>query len=237
MEAGRAERMEALRLRMAQEAKDEEEREQAKEKPEVWGGHDEEVSIGQSPSPIKTSCDPIQPPAAIRTLMEHTAKSLLTSPNPQVLELRILTHHAGDARFSFLKGRYKDTWEAIKRGDKPKQPKLEESTSKGGLGGLMGDYGDSDSENSDEPEGNTEPPSPPPLPPPPSLLGDVEPSEANPDVAKTSPAGTEQNNLAGKDQEEQARALRREKARAWMAARKQAVNEAIPGSDVVNEKT
>jgi hypothetical protein len=44
MEAGRAERMEALRLQMAQETKDEEEREQGKEKSEVWGGHDEEVS-------------------------------------------------------------------------------------------------------------------------------------------------------------------------------------------------
>jgi hypothetical protein len=52
MEAGRAERMEALRLRMAQEAKDEEEREQGKEKLEVWVGDDEEVSVEVSRSEI-----------------------------------------------------------------------------------------------------------------------------------------------------------------------------------------
>jgi hypothetical protein len=168
--------------------------------------------------------------------MEHTAKSLLTSPNPQVLELRILTHHAGDARFSFLKGRYKDTWEAIKRGDKPKQPKLKESTGKGGLGGLMGDYGDSDSEDSDEPEGVVKPSSPPPLPPSPPLPEVVEPSKVNVNDTEALPPAAEQSNSAGEDQEEQARALRREKARAWMAARKQAVNEAVPGEDIVNEE-
>lgn len=46
LEAGRAERMEALRLRMEKEAKEEEaRRKEAQEVSEVWGGHDEEVSI------------------------------------------------------------------------------------------------------------------------------------------------------------------------------------------------
>jgi hypothetical protein len=168
--------------------------------------------------------------------MEHTAKSLSTSPNPQVLELRILTHHAGDARFSFLKGRYKDTWEAIKRGDKPKETKPEGPTSKVGLGGLMGDYGDSDSEDSDEPEGVIEPSSPPPLPPSPPLPEQAKQSEGlSADVGEASPNATEQIEPVSEDQEEQARALRREKARAWMAARKQAVNETVPGEDIVKE--
>lgn len=154
--------------------------------------------------------------------MEHTAKSLLTSPNPQVLELRILTHHAGDARFSFLKGRYKDTWEAIKRGEKPKDPKSDAASSKSGLGGLMGDYGDSESEDSDGQERVSEPPSPPPLPPaPPHPEHDKSSSDASVEEEEVTPVVAAQNDLEAEDQEAQARALRREKARAWMAARKQ----------------
>lgn len=161
-----------------------------------------------------------QPPAAIRTLMEHTAKSLLASPNSQVLELRILTHHAGDTRFSFLKGRYKDTWESIKRGEKPAQAAT--TTGSSGLGGLMGGY-DSDDESE---EGD--PPLPPPFPP-----SQESPAGAETQIgseAKTPPPPPPEDNdvletsaveAAVNEEEKQARELRKEKAKAWMAARRQ----------------
>ncbi|GHJ86189.1 hypothetical protein NliqN6_2591 [Naganishia liquefaciens] len=206
LEAGRAERLQAMNLRLEQEAADED-RLQASDKGKevVWGGHDEE------------------PPSAIKTLMMHTAKSLLSSPNPQVLELRILTHHAGDPRFSFLKGRYKNTWEAIKRGEKPD---LDAGKSKGGLGGLMGEYGDSDSDDSDAEKGNLELPTPPPLPPSAPLPDEedlasgqnLDPEAVLPDQAARS--GVE-NGLEDGDKDARARMLRREKALAWIAARRQ----------------
>lgn len=155
--------------------------------------------------------------------MEHTAKSLVASPNPQVLELRILTHHAGDARFSFLKGRYKDTWEAIKRGDKPVEAMT--TTGNGGLGGLMGGYDSDESDDGSEEEGD--PPLPPPLPPseePPAVsqtqtvIGpDPPPPLPEDDDVPETPAVE----ATVKEDEERARELRKEKAKAWMAARRQ----------------
>ncbi|KAJ9104174.1 hypothetical protein QFC20_004611 [Naganishia adeliensis] len=197
MEAGRRERMEALRLKG--EAEEEEER----------GKRGWMRMFGEG-----------MPPAAIRTLMEHTAKSLLASPNSQVLELRILTHHAGDTRFSFLKGRYKDTWESIKRGEKPAQAAT--TTGSSGLGGLMGGY-DSDDESE---EGD--PPLPPPFPP-----SQESPAGAETQIgseAKTPPPPPPEDNdvletsaveAAVNEEEKQARELRKEKAKAWMAARRQ----------------
>lgn len=160
--------------------------------------------------------------------MEHTAKSLLSSPNPQILELRILTHHAGDARFSFLKGRYKNTWQAIKRGDKPEKTGVEAPTpvSAGGLGGLMGGY-ESEDDTADEAD-------PPPLPPSPPLPeSSVVPDRADSEtilgaVPLPPPSEDAEDERSGDrldtnepDEEAQARALRRDKARAWMAARRQ----------------
>lgn len=48
--------------------------------------------------------------------MTHTLTSLLSASNPQILELRILTLHHSDERFSFLKtgGRYRTAWERLK---------------------------------------------------------------------------------------------------------------------------
>lgn len=161
--------------------------------------------------------------------MTHTAASLKSSPNPQILELRILTHHSADNRFEFLKGRYKNTWMAIKAG-KPtvgeEKTVVPAVTGKqgGGLTGLMGNYGDSDSEDdSEEGEGAqaAEPPAapadeglPPPPPSPPSHpLGD------SPDtVAADPPADT----LA--ETQEEVLARRREKAKRWAEARRKAMD-------------
>jgi hypothetical protein len=109
--------------------------------------------------------------------MRHTLKSLTSSPNPQILELRIMTHHASDPRFSFLKtnGRYSAYWQSLKGGP---EKKVEQGTK---LGGLMGMYAgsdsgsetgdDSDGEGVREPSGSP-PPGPPQSPPP---LPDEEP--------------------------------------------------------------
>ncbi|WWC61750.1 uncharacterized protein I303_104335 [Kwoniella dejecticola CBS 10117] len=121
-----------------------------------------------------------KPPEAILALMRHTAKAIFASPNPSVLEMRILTNHSNDERFSFLKGRYKDVWDKIKSDLKKEKEgeRREKERSKGldlGLGGLGGYDSDSDSdsgEGSGRSDGEEEVPksphsSPPPPPPPP----------------------------------------------------------------------
>lgn len=147
--------------------------------------------------------------------MTHTAASLKSSPNPQILELRILTHHSSDTRFEFLKGRYKSTWAAIKagkplavKGEKKVPVVVEKKT--GGLTGLMGDYGDSNSEEESE-EGEPEAPVedvPPPPPSPPSHP--LEPPDGPPSTEAADAVDSQAELLA----------RRREKARLWAEARK-----------------
>ena len=115
--------------------------------------------------------------------MKHTAKSISTSPNPQILEMRILANHASDERFAFLRGRWPDAWVSVKerlrrvRINDPERKKKEEKA----VGALLGGY-DSSAEDSEEDEENEDeeavsgtplPPDeeglPPPPPSPPSL--------------------------------------------------------------------
>lgn len=94
-----------------------------------------------------TLTDPPPQPTAIQlTLMTRLHATLLASPNPALLEIRILANHASDERFSFLRrgGRYRAIWEEMK------SAKVEEKeVVGGGLGGLAG-YGSSDSDEEDE---------------------------------------------------------------------------------------
>jgi len=48
------------------------------------------------------------------TLMQRTAAHIASSPNPEQLEMRILANHGNDARFSFLRGRWKCAWVRLK---------------------------------------------------------------------------------------------------------------------------
>jgi hypothetical protein len=186
--------------------------------------------------------------------MRHTYKSLAASPNPQVLELRILTHHSGDTRFSFLKGRYRAAWDAIKSGkDFPTRSTQATATSrvplaasvatKVGIGGLMGDYGDSDSEGegSEEKENEEDGVFVPPLPESdaPPAAPDSQPEQTDEAINQTSALplpedsqlpigdGPDAPTAPSEEDEEEvkARAIRREKARAWMAARKKEATE------------
>lgn len=91
----------------------------------------------------------------------------------------------------------------------------------------MGDYGDSDSEDSDVEEGVPEPPSPPQLPPSPPLPASVSSIAGDTKTTEEVPPGeTAQNGKEDEDKEAQARTLRREKALAWMAARRLAGDQA-----------
>jgi hypothetical protein len=137
------------------------------------------------PAILNSHPQPLQPPAQTLALMTHTLTSLLSASNPQILELRILTLHHSDERFSFLKtgGRYRKAWERLKRDEgvgtevEAKKPAGSGSGSRGsGLGGLMGAYADSDSDDDEESakDGEDVPPIPD-APPPPSPPRDPPP--------------------------------------------------------------
>lgn len=143
--------------------------------------------------------------------MSHTAQSLSTSPNPRLLEMRILTHHAQDERFDFLRGRYKDTWIRLKSEARQVKAKPKEEKA---MGALVGGYESSD----DEMEGEVMGPLASPPPPPP---GEAPPE---PDDAHTSPSVVDEreeeheSHLIGKDEEETKR-QRRLRAEEWKRKR------------------
>lgn len=142
--------------------------------------------------------------------MSHTAFSLSSSPNPRLLEMRIMTHHANDDRFAFLRGRYKSIWlqtkeEARKSKSRPKEEKA--------MGALVGGY-----ESSDEDDEDNEPEDLPPTPPPDDgfphepPLPDSGPSKSDEQGAETKVADDEV------DEEEKKRERRR-RAEEWKRKR------------------
>ena len=95
----------------------------------VWGGSDE------LPDDTQTE------------LMRRTAAHILAAQNSAQLEMRILANHGADKRFAFLRGRWKNTWLAIKARIRESQKAPEPPTAPSALG--LGDYGDSDEESDD----------------------------------------------------------------------------------------
>lgn len=80
--------------------------------------------------------------------MTRLHATLLASPNPTLLEIRILANHAADARFGFLRrgGQYRAIWEKMRT-------KVEEKEAvNGGLGGLAGYGSDSDGDEVEKDE-------------------------------------------------------------------------------------
>ncbi|WVW83775.1 hypothetical protein I302_105796 [Kwoniella bestiolae CBS 10118] len=172
-----------------------------------------------------------EPPAPILALMQHTSRAIFSSPNPSVLELRILTNHAKDERFEFLKGRYKSTWERIK-GElrKGKQVEQREREKVKGIG--LG-YDSSDDTDSDEEDGvgDIPPPPPPPpeddevdeMPPPPPEHGSVPPTV----VQDHTPPPSKDNQISiegAVNEEEEKKRIRRLRMEEWK--RKRAVEKA-----------
>jgi len=202
--------MEALRAqRVAERVKEEVNEQLAKSEASSngWGGDDEE------------------PPPAVLTLMSHTAQSLSKSPNPRLLELRILTNHSTDERFAFLRGRWKNTWERVKvqaRKGKVKDPAVEEKE-KQSVGALIGGYA-SDSAEDDDDGSPDEPEELPPPPPPPIRLDSPGEDDLGsvPDVTYRPEPEDEQpptkNQIDGISEEEVKR-IRRQRAEEWKRQR------------------
>ena len=114
--------------------------------------------------------------------MSHTAISLSKSPNPHLLEMRILANHSNDDRFAFLKGRWKDAWEKAKEGvrkSRQNDPKKKEKEEKA-MGALVGGYESSE----DETEDGDGPP-----PPPRDLMDSLPPPPPDDDNTAQSPPG------------------------------------------------
>lgn len=153
--------------------------------------------------------------------MSHTAASLLASPNPRILESRILLNHASDERFDFLKGRWKLTWERTRKDARAKRDlasgRVEKE--KKAISGLIGAY---DSDSDDEQEKDTEPevePPPPPvedLPVPPSPPS-TRPIEQLPKPKQATPV-TGDADIANEAEKQR---LRRLKAEEWKKKRAQ----------------
>ncbi|WVQ99277.1 hypothetical protein IAU59_006409 [Kwoniella sp. CBS 9459] len=193
---------------------------------------DQALGVGGSTHGWK---DDEEPSASILATMQHTARAIYSSPNPSILEMRILTNHAKDERFEFLKGRYKAAWDKVKqklKDEKDDQRKAEEK--KRGLGGLMGGYESSDDgdDNQDgdedvgEPVGEAPPPPPPnegddvpppPSPPPPPPFDDT---ALPPEESTVSEESTAIPSIV-EDAEEEKRRLRRLRAEEWKRARNQ----------------
>ncbi|KAJ3869272.1 hypothetical protein EV359DRAFT_30385 [Lentinula novae-zelandiae] len=151
---------------------------------EIWGGSDEEPHESQ------------------KEIMRRTAKSILASPNPAQLELRILANHGADARFAFLRGRWSRAWRTVKahaRADHKLEEEQKAASKANSLGmGLIADYADSDESGE---ETQTE------------VKDQVEKAEAE-------VAYTELNQGEGI---EAAQELRRARAREWMANRRKPI--------------
>ncbi|TBU24616.1 hypothetical protein BD311DRAFT_701803 [Dichomitus squalens] len=122
MDRDREARLRAIR---AEDGSDEE-----RDPKESWGGSDEE------------------PDDAQRELMRRTASHILSSPNPALLEMRILVNHGADPRFAFLRGRWSRAWQLAKgkvrlEQEEEKKRRAEQTKTQSLICGLAG-YGDSD---------------------------------------------------------------------------------------------
>ncbi|KAJ4485652.1 hypothetical protein J3R30DRAFT_3441007 [Lentinula aciculospora] len=173
------------RRRLMEQTRDERLKARAEEDgDEVWGESDEEPEESQ------------------REIMRRTAKSVLASPNPAQLELRILANHGADARFAFLRGRWSRAWKTVKahaRADILKQEQKAASKAKSFGTGLVANYADSDDESVEDDKAQTE----------------VKEKEKGEGLVVVS-AG-ESNKT---EDVEAAQELRRARAREWMASRR-----------------
>lgn len=94
----------------------------------------------------------LQPTATQLSFMQALHATLSSSPDPALLEIRILTNHGSDERFSFLRkgGKFRDIWEAMRSGKDSEdaaidEKSIEEKSVGTGLVGYDGSDSDSDS--------------------------------------------------------------------------------------------
>ena len=158
--------------------------------------------------------------------MQHTAASLLKSPNSKVLESRILMNHTSDERFEFLRGRWKLTWERTKKDAKAKHDLLsgKNEKEKKSVGSLIGGYESSDEdEDEEENEVGELPSSSPPPPPPPDVALPPLPDEGDPGfLDRDGLVDNEAAEVTPVSEEEDRQRLRRLKAEEWKTKRAKA---------------
>lgn len=166
--------------------------------------------------------------------MTRLHSTLSSSPNPSLLELRILANHSTDERFSFLRegGRWRSVWGEIRRGERRADGQRVETerggekAEKKGTAGLVAYGSDSDDEG-DEQDANEK-------------VGEevVEEVEVNADAGDKAEAPPTESvapplppaSAADADAERRAKqALKAEKAREW-ARRRQEAREAAATS-------
>ena len=94
--------------------------------------------------------------------MHRLHATLSSSPNPALLEMRILANHGADARFAFLRpgargGRWRETWEQVRSGElkaegegEAEEPVVERENEKGGGMAGLAAYGSSDEDDEDD---------------------------------------------------------------------------------------
>lgn len=194
---------------------------------------------------IGTSRRIAQPPKEIHLLMSRLHTTLSRSPNPALLELRILANHGSDVRFaSFLKrdGKWREAWETMRRGpghgqgsgqvvaevgDGPDKEREEKNPTTTGLGGLA-DYGsDSDDGTESADAGHSSVASPAPVP---STLAADTPTAAAPPAEvpaadSSVPTSGDRASIDGLTEEQRLRqAARAAKAREWAQRRREARN-------------
>lgn len=152
--------------------------------------------------------------------MSHTALALSASPNPQILEMRILANHASDERFAFLKGRWKDAWERVKAEVRRGKATAEAPKERKTVGALIGGYASSEEEDEGGDGEGPEQPGDSPPPPPPPLEEPPRPPSPPPDPEARN--GSDRSGLAGTDldAEEEKRRQRRLRAEEWKRKRK-----------------
>lgn len=154
--------------------------------------------------------------------MKKLHSTLKGAQNPSLLEMRILTNHANDPKFQFLKtgGKWRDVWERIRRGEAVEASKQQkpDKPAGGGLAGL-GDYGSSESESEEEEEPSAEPEA--------TVEGLLEDTGQGVDEEDTRKGSIESEKVPdGNDEAERRRKeAKAEKVREWARKRKEAREE------------
>ncbi|TNY21727.1 hypothetical protein DMC30DRAFT_394291 [Rhodotorula diobovata] len=173
--------------------------------------------------------------------MRRLDATLSSSPNPALLEMRILANHGADPRFAFLRpgargGRWREVWERMRRGERVGEEEGEEreegdergkGKEGGGMAGLAA-YGSSDEEEEDEVEEVAEAKgvddsAPPAAEPRPAAAADIVTSAPEPAPPGAPPASPPDH---APDEDDLARLAKREaralRAREWARRRREA---------------
>ncbi|CDR49198.1 hypothetical protein NBRC10512_003313 [Rhodotorula toruloides] len=182
-----------------------------------------------------------EPDATQLALMTRLHSTLSSSPNPSLLELRILANHSKDERFAFLRegGRWRSVWGEIRRGERGVDGRRKEGSGqvkadeakKEGLAGLVGYGSDSEDEEEQEEEagGRAEPEAE-------AGAGQAVANLADLDSAPDPPASANTGDTVGDAERRAKQALKAERAREWARKRREArdaaeaASESAPGS-------